>query len=86
MMNETGEQREHGKWLDDDTCTTVGEERRGALSRAECGGGSHCLVGLSVCLDCLRVRWVANSKVEHCKTLTLNGVWRGGGSGCCVAN
>jgi len=30
MMNETGEQREHGKWLDDDTCTV----REGATTVA----------------------------------------------------
>lgn len=41
--------------------------REQGRSGAECGAtGSHCLsVSLSL--------WVANSKVEHCKTLTVKG-------------
>lgn len=71
MMNETGEQREHGKWLDDDICMRVcvyvcvwsKGGSGGGGSNSSTSSGSHCLLSVQRVNS---MRW----EKEHCKTLT----------------
>lgn len=66
-------------WVRTDVATARAARRQGEWgeskgARRDGATGSHCL---SVSLS----RWVANSKVEHCKTLTVMEEGEGGGAG-----